>query len=176
MGFIVRPSAWEVQHARGIFEGQAYQAQNGGQLPDTPMWRMLEFRYSVNAARFTYFHPNIGRMIEQKLTPPAPVTPVDPPPVDPPPLTPPVPLEPPVDPPPITPPPVDPPPITPPVDPPPDGGQIITPPPDGGGGGVVPEPSAFSMLLVSVVVVGVFCLHLTKRVTGRETKQPAPSA
>lgn len=167
MGFIVRPSPWEVQHARGIFAGQAHQAQNGGQLPDTPMWRMLEFRYSLNTARFTYFHPNVARMIEQKLTPP----PVEPPPVEPPPpiAPPPPPIIPPpeiVIPPP-TPTPTDPPPITPPVDPPvdPPGEQIIDPPPDGGG--VVPEPGAFSMLLVAVVVVGVFCLHMTKRAKGR---------
>jgi len=167
MGFIVRPSAWEVQHARGIFAGQAYQAQNGGQLPDTPVWRMLEFRYSLNTARFTYFHPNVARMIEQKLTPP----PVAPPPVAPPPVEPPPPITPPITPPPaiVIPPPVDPPPITPPITPPvdPPGEQIIDPPPAPGGGGAVPEPGAFAMLLVAVVVVGVFCLHMTKRATGR---------
>lgn len=161
MSFTVRPSQWEIEHAGGIFAGQAYQVQHNGQLPDTPMWRLLEYRYSVNAARFTFYHPNIGRMIAQKLTPPPPPPVV--PPVTPPPVTPPSPITP-------------PPPVGPPITPPPTdgggsdgGGQVIVPPPGPGDGGAitVPEPGAFSMLLVSMVVLGAFCLHMAKRATGR---------
>lgn len=160
LGFAYRPTAWEVQHAPGILAGQAYQAQNDGLLPDTPMWRMLEFRYSLNASRFTYFHPNVARMIEQKLTmpPPPPVTPPPPTVTPPPPITPPPSI--------VIPPPTDPPPVTPPVDPPP-GGQIIDPPPPGGDTGVVPEPSAFAMLLVAVAALAVFCVHMRIRARGR---------
>ena len=71
MGFIVPPSKWEIQHAGQIFAAQNYQAAHGGQLPDTRMWRMLEFRHDLNASRFNFYHPNIGRMIAaQGATPP----------------------------------------------------------------------------------------------------------
>ena len=66
MSFIVHPSKWEVEHAGGIFKGQAYQATHDGQLPDTPMWRMLEFRHSLNAARFDHWHPNVGLLLEHR--------------------------------------------------------------------------------------------------------------
>lgn len=170
LSFALPPTPWELQHAQGILAGQAYQAQTGGLLPDTPMWQMLEFRYSLNASRFTYFHPNVARMIEQKLTMPPPTTPpVTPPPVTPPPPTVVPPPTPPITPPPaiVIPPPTDPPPITPPVDPPPTdpptdpppGGQIVDPPGPGDNPGAVPEPSGFAMLLVAVVALGVFCFH-----------------
>lgn len=66
MSFIVHPSNWEIEHAGAIFRGQVYQATHDGQLPDTPMWRMLEFRHSLNAARFDHWHPNVGLILEQK--------------------------------------------------------------------------------------------------------------
>lgn len=65
MSFIVHPSKWEVEHAGAIFSGQAYQATHDGQLPDTPMWRMLEFRHSLNSARFDHWHPNVGLILER---------------------------------------------------------------------------------------------------------------
>ena len=65
MSFIVHPSKWEVEHAGAIFSGQAYQATHDGELPDTPMWRMLEFRHSLNSARFDHWHPNVGLMLER---------------------------------------------------------------------------------------------------------------
>ncbi len=150
MGFTVRPSAWEVQHVRQISAGQAYQASHSGQLPNTPVWRMLEFRYSVNAARFSHYHPNVAQMIQIKNTIPTPSAPV-------PPITPPPSIVVPEVPPPIINPPVDP--ITPPKE------QVVVPPPDpdGGGGTVVPEPATFGMLIVAVVMVGMLCCHLTKR-------------
>lgn len=64
MGFIVHPSEWEVEHAGAVFAGQAYQATHDGALPDTPMWRMLEFRHSLNPARFDHWHPNVGLILE----------------------------------------------------------------------------------------------------------------
>jgi hypothetical protein len=66
MSFIVRPSKWEVEHAKGIFAGQAYAATHGGELPDTPMWRMLEFRHTLNPARFDFWHPNVGLLLESR--------------------------------------------------------------------------------------------------------------
>lgn len=73
MGFMVPPSKWEVQHARQIFAAQAYQSANGGQLPETRLWKMLEFRHGLNSARFNLFHPNIGRMIESQDDVPTPL-------------------------------------------------------------------------------------------------------
>ncbi len=66
MSFIVHPSQWEIEHAGAIFSGQAYQAAHDGQLPDTPMWRMLEFRHSLNAARFSHWHPNVALILENR--------------------------------------------------------------------------------------------------------------
>jgi hypothetical protein len=66
MGFIVHPSRWEVDHARAIFAGQAYQASHDGQLPETAMWEKLEFRYDLNSARFAHWHPNIALMLEDR--------------------------------------------------------------------------------------------------------------
>jgi len=66
MGFIVHPSQWEVDHARAIFAGQAYQASHDGQLPETAMWKMLEFRHELNPARFTHWHPNIALIFENR--------------------------------------------------------------------------------------------------------------
>lgn len=77
MGFIVPPSKWEIQHAGQIFAAQNYQAAHGGQLPDTRMWRMLEFRHDLNTGRFNFYHPNIGRMIAAQGATPTPTpTPV----------------------------------------------------------------------------------------------------
>ena len=64
MGFSVAPTKWEIQHAGQIFAGQQYAATHGGQLPDTPMWRMLEFRHSLNERRFDFYHPNVGRILD----------------------------------------------------------------------------------------------------------------
>lgn len=64
MGFSVAPTKWEIQHAGQIFAGQQFAATHGGQLPDTPMWRMLEFRHSLNERRFDYYHPNVGRILD----------------------------------------------------------------------------------------------------------------
>ncbi|WP_165072791.1 hypothetical protein [Paludisphaera rhizosphaerae] len=64
MGFYVAPSKWEIQHAGQIFSGQQYAATHGGELPDTPMWRMLEFRHALNERRFDHYHPNVGRILE----------------------------------------------------------------------------------------------------------------
>lgn len=66
MGFIVHPSKWEVDHARVIFAGQAYQASHDGQLPETAMWKRLEFRRELNPDRFERWHPNIALMLEQR--------------------------------------------------------------------------------------------------------------
>lgn len=78
MGFIVPPSKWESQHAKQIFAAQSYQSANGGQLPETRMWKMLEFRHGLNATRFNFFHPNIGRMIESQDDVPTPIPQVPP--------------------------------------------------------------------------------------------------
>jgi hypothetical protein len=66
MGFIVHPSKWEVDHARAIFAGQAYQASHDGLLPETAMWERLEFRYDLNPGRFAHWHPNIALMLEDR--------------------------------------------------------------------------------------------------------------
>lgn len=66
MSFIVHPSKWEAEHAGAIFAGQSYQSTHDGQLPDTPMWRMLEFRHSLNSARFDHWHPNVGLILEHR--------------------------------------------------------------------------------------------------------------
>ena len=65
MGFYVAPSKWEIQHAGQIFAGQQYAAAHGGELPDTRLWTMLEYRHSLNARRFDFYHPNVGRLLEQ---------------------------------------------------------------------------------------------------------------
>ena len=75
MSFILRPSEWEVDHARGIFAGMAYQAEHQGELPATPMWRALERRYDLAPMRFAHYHPNIAAMIATARE-----TPYDPPP------------------------------------------------------------------------------------------------
>jgi hypothetical protein len=158
MGFIVPPSKWEIRHAAPIFAAQKYQAANDGQLPDTRMWRMLEFRHSLNAKRFNFYHPNIGKMIETQYNrPPAPIIP-PPPPIDPPvaPLIPPVPSVPPV-------------------------------PPDGGGTGqdpnpivpqlpAVPEPSAFLMLAGAILVVGLGLTRFRRRANERASALRAATA
>lgn len=72
MGFYVAPTKWEVQHAGQIFAGQQYAAAHGGELPNTPLWRMLEFRHSLNEKRFDHYHPNVGRILEQAGKPTAP--------------------------------------------------------------------------------------------------------
>lgn len=145
MGFIVPPSKWEIQHAGRIFAAQNYQAAHGGQLPDTPMWRMLEFRYDLNARRFTFNHPNISRMIvSQRVTPPTSTVPqvIDVP-KDPVPGPPDVPTNPVL-------------PLTPPL-PPPDsgGGTIVNPTPVPLTPTTVPEPSAIVMFAAAVLVAGV---------------------
>ena len=127
MGFIVPPSQWEIEHARPIFAAQKYQDANNGQLPDTRVWRMLEFRHDLNPARFNFFHPNIGRMIERQDTP----TPLPPPAEQG-----------------LNPPPVDPP-LTPPVE-----QEIVDPPPGGVGGVATPEPSSLLMLASAVLTLG----------------------
>lgn len=65
MGFMVSPSAWERAHAAGIFAGQKHEAEHGT-LPNTPMWRMLEYRHDLNPARFDHWHPNIGIILEHR--------------------------------------------------------------------------------------------------------------
>lgn len=79
MGFYVAPTRWEIQHASQIFAGQQYAAAHNGQLPDTPAWRMLEFRHSLNAKRFNYYHPNVGRILELAGGPPPAIPNVPPP-------------------------------------------------------------------------------------------------
>lgn len=137
MAFIVPPSRWEIQHAGPIMAAQAYQAANNNQLPDTRAWRMLEYRYDINPSRFTFFHPNVGRMIELERTPPPPAEQI----VDgwegqPPPIIPPVDGGTPVI-----------PPLNPPI------GQEIdppgNPPPQ-----VVPEPGSLLMLAVAILTIG----------------------
>lgn len=64
MGFITRPSEYEIEHHVQIFAGQAYAATHGGSLPDTRFWREMEFRRSLNPARFDHWHHNIGWMLE----------------------------------------------------------------------------------------------------------------
>ncbi|WP_337176685.1 PEP-CTERM sorting domain-containing protein [Paludisphaera sp.] len=159
MGFIVPPSKWEIRHAAPIFAAQKYQAANDGRLPDTRMWRMLQFRHSLNANRFNFYHPNIGKMIETQYNrPPVPIVP--------PPFIPPDVPVPPIDPPPA--------PIVPPL-------PIVPPvPPDGGGTGTnpnpvvpqlpaVPEPSAFLMLAGAILVAGVGVVRLRRRSSERAT-------
>ncbi len=184
MGFIVPPSKWESQHAVPIFTAQKFQAANGGRLPSTPMWRMLEFRHALNAARFNFYHPTVGRMIESQAGKPAgpPLPQVivpgwkgtmrgpTPPPVVPPPIIPPPPLVPPpiVPPPPVTPPipptnPVNPP--TNPVNPPPDGGGGTTTPPNPQEPGAppVPEPSAVVLFALAILVAGAGFVRFRRR-------------
>ncbi len=176
MGFIVPPSKWEAQHARGIFAAQSYQAANNGQLPNTRVWQMLEFRHNLNPSRFNFYHPNVGRMIEGQGDSPAPpaeqivrgweghmrgpepVPQVIDPPVAPPPT---VRLPPP---PPVGPPPVVGPPIVPPVDPPlnPPGGQVVDPTNPPPNPQAVPEPAAFLMFAVAILTMGLF-LHRGRR-------------
>ncbi|WP_165250890.1 hypothetical protein [Paludisphaera soli] len=160
MGFVVPPSKWEAQHARQIFAAQSYQSANNGQLPDTRVWRMLEFRHNLNPSRFNFYHPNIGRMIDlQGETPappaeqivrgweghmrgPEPVPQVINPPVNPP----------------VIPPVI--PPIIPPLNPPAgQGGTPTTPPvtPQ-----AVPEPAAFLMFAVAILTMGLF-FHRARR-------------
>ena len=75
MAFILRPSEWEVDHARPILAGMAYQAEHNGELPATPMWRALERRCDLAPARFERWHPNLSLMIREARE-----TPYDPPP------------------------------------------------------------------------------------------------
>lgn len=71
MGFIVAPSQFEIEHHAAIFAGQAYEAEHGV-LPDAPMWRMLERRFELNPARFSFWHPNIAILIERQGSPSTP--------------------------------------------------------------------------------------------------------
>jgi hypothetical protein len=73
---LTNPTPWEIDHAAGIIRGFEYQ-QAHGSLPDTPMWRMLERRHDLAAARFDRYHPNVGRILEGACVaePPACVTP-----------------------------------------------------------------------------------------------------
>ncbi|APW63393.1 hypothetical protein BSF38_04959 [Paludisphaera borealis] len=66
MGFIVHPSKWEAEHAGAILAGQAYQSTHDGRLPDTAMWKMLEFRHSLNPSRFDHWHPNVALILENR--------------------------------------------------------------------------------------------------------------
>lgn len=137
MGFLVPPSRWEIQHAAPIFAAQQYQAAHDGRLPSTRMWRMLEFRHNLNARRFNFFHPNIGRMIEaQNMVPPTPILPPVPPVV---------------------------PPVVPPTDPGGGGGTGEPPPNPQGPGGTVPEPSAFLMFAAAMLVVGLGFTRIRRR-------------
>jgi hypothetical protein len=141
MGFMVPPSKWEIGHAAPIFAAQKYQAAHEGQLPDTRMWRMLEFRHDLNARRFNFYHPNIGRMIEAQNMKPL-VPPIIPPA----------------------------PPIVPPVFPPTDpggggGGTTVDPPPNPQGPNAIPEPSAFVMLAMAVLVAGLGFNRFRRRST-----------
>lgn len=63
MSFIVKPTAWEIDHASAIFAGQAYAAKHDFALPDTPMWGMLEHRHEIAPMRFQHWHPNVALMI-----------------------------------------------------------------------------------------------------------------
>ena len=63
--FTVPPSVWEVDHWRGVRDGLAHQRANDGQIPDTPMWHMLERRYDIDLVRFELHHPNLSQMIER---------------------------------------------------------------------------------------------------------------
>jgi len=61
--FTLPPSKWEVEHAAGLFRSQVYQKLHEGDLPDTPIWQMLEQRFEINPDRFTSYHPNVAAMI-----------------------------------------------------------------------------------------------------------------
>lgn len=63
--FDFKPSPFEVSHARFIYLSREYQTFHGGDLPPTRPWGRLEHRWELNPARFDYFHPNVGRMIER---------------------------------------------------------------------------------------------------------------
>ncbi|MDG3008009.1 hypothetical protein [Paludisphaera mucosa] len=158
MGFIVPPSKYEIQHAKQIFAAQTYQSTHNGQLPDTRAWRMLESRHALNATRFDFYHPNIGRMIEGRgFTPPAtqvvvkgwqghmrgpettPIVPIIPP---------------------VVPPVVDVVPTTPTLPP---TGQEVTPPGPLAPQSVVPEPAAFLMFAVAMLTMGLFFHHARRR-------------
>lgn len=82
MGFMVQPSRWERDHAGFVFRSQAYQDRHDGGLPSTPIWRMLERRFDLDQARFSFWHPNVARMILRSredayvpVLPPGPVIP-----------------------------------------------------------------------------------------------------
>ena len=75
MSFILRPSEFEVDHARSILAGMAYQAEHHGELPATPTWHALERRCDLAPHRFAHFHPNVAAMIATARE-----TPYDPPP------------------------------------------------------------------------------------------------
>lgn len=57
-------SPWERDHIEGLILGIRHEAATG-ELPQGPMWSMLERRYDLNPERFTSYHPNIARMIDR---------------------------------------------------------------------------------------------------------------
>lgn len=81
--FTLPPSRWEVDHAAGILAGIRHEAATG-EMPQGPMWSMLERRYDLAPVRFARWHPNTALLIERsrldQCPPPPPADWCDPPP------------------------------------------------------------------------------------------------
>lgn len=79
--FSVRPSQWEVDNAFVVKAGLEYQRSHDGNLPLNGVWKMLQYRYDINAARFAKYHPNVAKMIleSHKVKPQIPWCPLPPP-------------------------------------------------------------------------------------------------
>ncbi len=65
MSFIVSPTRWEVDHAHALEAGAEFASTHDGELPQTPMWKMLEHRYELAPARFAFWHPNVALILER---------------------------------------------------------------------------------------------------------------
>lgn len=84
--FVIPPTKWEMDHAAAIVRGIRYAERHGGDLPDLPFWRDIEFRYRRNADVFAIKHGNvklaldhllIERAGEHETNPRPPVWPID---------------------------------------------------------------------------------------------------
>lgn len=75
MGFYAPPRMWELEHRQQFLSAQ-HTLTTTGNLPDTPMWRMLERRFDANEARFTFWHPNFARLIRDAEGQSMPICPI----------------------------------------------------------------------------------------------------
>lgn len=68
----IRPSQWERDHMSGLVAGSKYISEHH-ELPSTPIWERLEFRYELNTPRFRYYHPLTASILDRLQCDPVPI-------------------------------------------------------------------------------------------------------